>query len=86
MVLLPEIFNILPLAEAKPRTVKRDSRLHRNELSFYREVIKALPSVREEKVTTFQKAIAAGEYRIDPYKIAQKMLEWSLLDLVFSSS
>ncbi|NLG84687.1 MAG: flagellar biosynthesis anti-sigma factor FlgM [Firmicutes bacterium] len=48
------------------------------ELRRYRKTLQVLPAVREEKVIAFRKALAAGEYCIDPYRTAEKMLEWSL--------
>ncbi|MGQ9779229.1 MAG: flagellar biosynthesis anti-sigma factor FlgM [Bacillota bacterium] len=85
MAILWNIFNVLPLVQTRSKNTKRYPKICYAELCLYREAIKALPSVREEKVANFKKVLATGEYRIDPYQIAQKMLEWSLLDLVFSS-
>ncbi len=38
------------------------------------EAIKAIPDIRAEKVDEIREAINSGKYRIDPMKIAEKIL------------
>ncbi|MGB9716296.1 MAG: flagellar biosynthesis anti-sigma factor FlgM [Thermodesulfovibrionales bacterium] len=37
--------------------------------------IDQLPEIREEKIREIKDAIESGTYQIDPYKIAQKLIE-----------
>jgi negative regulator of flagellin synthesis FlgM len=45
-----------------------------------KELIDSLPDIREEKVAEIRARIEAGEYQIDGEKIAEKMIEESLLN------
>jgi negative regulator of flagellin synthesis FlgM len=45
-----------------------------------KELIASLPDIREEKVAEIRARIEAGEYQIDGEKIAEKMIEESLLN------
>ncbi len=45
------------------------------EVENLRAEIGALPEVRQERVEAIRKAIEAGNYRIDPGKIAEKMID-----------
>ena len=38
------------------------------------EIIQQSPEVRAEKVQTLKERIAKGEYTVDPYKVADKLL------------
>jgi negative regulator of flagellin synthesis FlgM len=42
--------------------------------------IKEIPDVREDKVSEIKKMIAEGTYKIEPEKIADKMLSESLIN------
>lgn len=44
------------------------------EVQKAREVLAQTPAVRTERIQALQEQIARGEYRVDPYKIADKML------------
>ena len=50
------------------------------ELQTAREVLKATPEVREEKVGQFKQEIEAGTYDMSGDKVAGKMLKESLID------
>ena len=47
-----------------------------------KEVLKETPEIRAEKVETLKKAIWAGTYEIESEKIAEKMINESLLDII----
>ena len=45
------------------------------EMRKYKEVVKALPELRQERIKELKRQIEAGEYHIDSRKIAEKILE-----------
>jgi len=54
-------------------------------LKYLREIKKVLqetPDIRVEKVTMLKKAVWAGTYWVESGKIAEKMVNESLLDLI----
>jgi len=47
----------------------------KNEIKKYKELIKNIPEIREEKVKELKNAIEQGNYKIEATKVANKMLE-----------
>lgn len=45
------------------------------EISRLKKIIEEMPEIRTEKVEALKKAIADGQYRIDPLALAGKILE-----------
>lgn len=45
------------------------------ELERYLEYLKSLDNVNREKVEKIRKLVESGKYRVDPEKVARKMLE-----------
>jgi len=50
------------------------------ELQKVREVLEAIPEIREDKVGQFKREIEAGIYDVRGDKVAEKMLRESLID------
>ena len=50
------------------------------EMSKYKEVVKALPELRQERIKELKRQIEAGEYHVDSRKIAEKILERQIED------
>jgi flagellar biosynthesis anti-sigma factor FlgM len=46
------------------------------------KVLEETPEIRAEKVKRLKKEIAAGTYKVESEKIAEKMINESLLDLI----
>jgi flagellar biosynthesis anti-sigma factor FlgM len=50
------------------------------EMSKYKETVKALPDVRQERIAELKRQIEAGEYHVDSRKIAEKILDRQIED------
>jgi anti-sigma28 factor (negative regulator of flagellin synthesis) len=50
------------------------------EMSKYKETVKALPEIRQERINELKRQIEAGEYHIDSRKIAEKILDRQIED------
>jgi len=57
-----------------------DSEARVLEMSKYKEAVKALPDVRQERIKELKRLIEAGEYHIDSSKIAEKILDRQIED------
>ena len=57
-----------------------DSEAQILEMSKYKEAVKALPEVRQERIKELKRLIEAGEYHIDSRKIAEKILDRQIED------
>jgi len=44
------------------------------EIMKYKEIVKSLPDIRQDKVEAIKKKIESGEYKIDSKKVARKMI------------
>ncbi|HIJ78454.1 MAG: flagellar biosynthesis anti-sigma factor FlgM [Desulfobulbaceae bacterium] len=44
------------------------------EVQKSKEILEQTPAVRADKVTALKEQIARGEYQVDPYKVADKMM------------
>jgi len=47
----------------------------KGEIERYKEMIRRIPEVREEKVRQIREAILQGNYRIEPEKVSRRMIE-----------
>lgn len=47
----------------------------KGEVERYKEMIRRIPEVREEKVRQIREAILQGNYRIEPEKVSRRMIE-----------
>lgn len=77
-------------AQVKPEVAASVTGADRVELSAgsaevqkMREILQKTPFVRTEKVQALKEKIERGEYQIDPYDVADKMLMNLLTDTVF---
>lgn len=61
---------------------RKDSFLQSEYARKIKEVLKETPEIRTGKVETLKKAIWAGTYEIESEKIAEKMINESLLDIL----
>ncbi len=77
--------------EKSPIQEKKDGRLSEDtveissrsrEMQKIREVFEASPDVRTEKVASLKKLIEEGAYEIDNNRLAEKMIQKSILDLI----
>ncbi|MFN3740052.1 MAG: flagellar biosynthesis anti-sigma factor FlgM [Thermodesulfovibrionales bacterium] len=78
--------NVKKVSEEKAISIKRNSSVQSlrkdrvdiseraKEAARLIEAIKAIPDIRTEKVDEIREAISSGKYRIEPMKIAEKIL------------
>ena len=71
-------------AEASPQTPAAVDKVELSSSSVdvqrMHEIIQQAPEVRAEKVQALKEQIAKGEYTVDPYKVADKLLMSLLQD------
>lgn len=69
-------------AAAGLATERVDLSAKAKEIQKIRKMLDGIPEVREEKVQALKNQIAQGSYRIDTDKIAERMVEDSLIDII----
>ncbi len=76
--------NIDPSAGQNPKTVSRQDSVvlspKAKEIQETKELLSAVPDVREEKVAQIKTQIENGTYEIDGEKVASRMIRESLLN------
>jgi negative regulator of flagellin synthesis FlgM len=74
---------------SKPAALEKEDNVELSqtarELRRSQAALAELPDVRQEKVAQLKHQIESGTYRIEPEKIAEKMLDESLLNDLFNS-
>ncbi len=56
--------------------IKRDVRVSiKGEIKKYKEIVKNLPDVRNDRVQELKNAIKQGNYKVDTKEVAKRMLE-----------
>lgn len=68
------------LAEAKGDKVELSSLA--KDVSKSRSEVDRTPDIRTEKVEALKEKVSTGEYKVDPDKVAQKLVDEHLSDLI----
>jgi negative regulator of flagellin synthesis FlgM len=63
-------------------TEKVDLSKKAKEIQQIKKILDEIPEVRQDKVRALKSQIANGTYRVDPEKIAEKMVGEALIDIV----
>lgn len=80
----PDESGILSSKEKEDSSIKDNVALssQSKEMQKIYETLKETPDIRIEKVNALKQAIQKGEYNVDSQKLAEKMLNESILDLI----
>jgi negative regulator of flagellin synthesis FlgM len=73
-------------AKVTPRRVEDNVELCQSgrDVRYAKEMLESVPDIRQEKVARLKSRIENGTYRIDSQKVAQKMMEESILNDLLS--